>query len=395
MRFTFTSLANLLKRQAVYVAFSLVVAAIFWAIGQEINPLTILVYSICLGNLTEEATTVASPLYFDRRFPYNWLAFALVLAVLAVPIYVISSTLVWWIAPPSRQALGHYLLTGWKFPILITVVFSVGLFFYETTKKRLELRNWELQNTLAQGAAQLQQQEQELARARDIQQSLLPRRIPQIAGFDVAAAWKPARAVSGDYYDVFPLEKDKLCVCIADVVGKGVSAALLMANTQAAVRALAGSSANPARLCEKVNRLLCENLATGKFVTFFCGVLDGDARTFHYCNAGHPYPVLVTAGHTRLLAEGGAVLGVFPEWKYQEQAVAMNRGDRLLLFTDGITEASSDGLEEFGEERIADFARRANGDSAKEITERLLAEVSGFCEGRFQDDATLMTIEAR
>ena len=153
MRITLSSFAHLLRKQALYIAFSLAVAAIFWAVGQEINPLTILVYSISLGNLTEIAMQKATPLYGDRAFPYNWLIFLLVLAVLVVPIYLISSTLVWWIAPPSPQTLGHYLQTGWKFPILITVLFSVGIFLYQTTRDRLERRNRELQRTIAQGVS--------------------------------------------------------------------------------------------------------------------------------------------------------------------------------------------------------------------------------------------------
>ena len=120
--------------------------------------------------------------------------------------------------------------------------------------------------------------------------------IPQLAGFEVAAAWRPAREVSGDYYDVFKLDEHRLGVCIADVVGKGVAAALLMANVQAAVRAYASSAENAAQLCTKVNRLLCENLATGKFVTFLYGVLNNETRTFDYCNAGH---VLSDSGFAR------------------------------------------------------------------------------------------------
>src|SRR5215472_15775044 len=330
-------LAIFLKNQALYIAFSVVVAAILWAIGQDINPLTILVYAMSLGNLTHYSMEKVYPFYGDRRFPYNWLIFLPVLAVLLLPIYLISATLVWLTAQASRQTLAQYLYTAWKFPVLITVVLSIGIFVYETTKKRLERRNRELQRTLAQGTAQIEQQEEELRRAREIQQALLPREIPQLPGFEVAAAWRPARTVSGDYFDVFPLGDHKLCICIADVVGKGVSAALLMAHAQAAVRALASTSETPACLCARVNRLLCENLAMGKFVTFFYGILDSQTRTFSYCNAGHPNPILISHGRASTLDKGGAVLGVFPGWAYEDGAIRLNSDDRLLLFTDGIT----------------------------------------------------------
>lgn len=395
MKVSRPALLQLLQQQMIYLSITAVVAAVFWAVGQQINPATILLYSLLLGNLVTLPMSALWNFYRSRSFPYNWLWFFIYLSLVFALAYPLATTVVWWLAPPSPQPLSQYLLTSWKFPVLVVVAYGSIHFIFVTAKKRLEQRNLELQRSVDAGSAQIAAQEQELQRAREIQQSLLPKDIPQIPGFEVAVAWKPARAVSGDYYDVFPLEKGKLCICIADVVGKGVSAALLMANTQAAVRALAGSSANPALLCEKVNRLLCENVATGKFVSFFCGVLDGDAHIFHYCNAGHPHPVLATNGYTRLLVDGGAVLGVFPEWKYQEEAVAIDRGDRLLLFTDGITEASPNGSDEFGQERVAEFVRTAMGDSARTITDRLLAEVSGFCDGRFQDDATLMTIAAR
>jgi sigma-B regulation protein RsbU (phosphoserine phosphatase) len=387
-------LASLLKKQALFITFSLVVAAIFWAIGQDINPLTILVYSISLGNLTHYSMERIYPFYGDRRFPYNWLIFLLMLAVLVVPIYLISSTLVWLIAPPSRETLAYYLQAGWRFPILITVVLSIGFFVYETTKKRLERRNLELQNTLAEGTAQIEQQEEELRRAREIQQALLPKEIPQLPGFEVAAAWRPARAVSGDYFDVFPLGDKKLCICIADVVGKGVSAALLMAHAQAAVRALANESDSPATLCARVNRLLCENLAAGKFVTFFCGILDGETQVFRYCNAGHPYPIVISHGQSNTLDQGGAVLGVFPAWAYEDEAVRLDSADRLLLFTDGITEAEGANEQEFGEANIAAFAQSNLHKSAKELTNGLLERVSTFCGGRFRDDATLVVVAA-
>jgi sigma-B regulation protein RsbU (phosphoserine phosphatase) len=173
-----------------------------------------------------------------------------------------------------------------------------------------------------------------------------------------------------------------------------VSAALLMANVQAAVRAFATDSESPARVCAKVNRLLHENIATGKFVTFLYGILDGEAHTFQYCNAGHLYPILLSGGAVRMLEQGGAVLGVFADWAYEDFKIELREGDRLLLFTDGITEASDAKGQEFEESRIAAFAV-ANGTlSAKELNKRLLAQVTSFCNAQFRDDATLLVIAA-
>lgn len=394
MRVTLFSLASLVRSQALYIALSLIVAAVFWAVGQEISPWTILVYSLSLGNLTTLSMGKAYRLYGDRSFPYNWLYYLLTLAAVLVPVYLVSAGIVWSIAPPSPQTLAHYVRTGWKFPILVSFVFGVAHFLHRTTKERLERRNRELQHTLESGAAQLEQQEEELQRAREIQQSLLPKMIPQLPGFEVAGAWRPARVVSGDYFDVFRLDEHRLCICIADVVGKGVSAALLMANAQAAVRALSSQSSSPASLCERVNRLLCENIATGKFITFFYAILDSQTRTLEYCNAGHPSPIVVSPGRTRVLDCSGAVLGVFPVWKYEDRKIELNAADRLLLFTDGITEAEAADQREFGEEGVAAFARSNSRQSARELTESLLEEVSAFCGGQFQDDATLVVVAA-
>lgn len=392
MRISLSSFVDFLKTQATYIAISAIVVGVFWAIGARINPLTVLVYSIAIGNLVFTLIGRLRPLYADHPFPYNWLRFLPLVLVLLLPVYVLSSVVVWLLAPPTPQTLSHLLRTGWKFPVLITFVASVLTFLYRTSKERLERRNLELERSVERRTAQLEMQEQEMQRAREIQQSLLPKRIPQLPGFEVAGAWRPALAVSGDYYDVFPLGENQLCVCIADVVGKGVSAALLMANTQAAVRALAASSEGAAQLCRRVNQLLCENIATGKFVTFFYGILDGQAHTFQYCNAGHPNPIVVSRGQTRMLDRGGAVLGVFPEWSYEEATIPLQSGDRLLLFTDGITEAADASAQEFGEQGVAEFAQTHPGDSARELTNLLLDRVSDFCANHFQDDATLVVI---
>jgi phosphoserine phosphatase RsbU/P len=388
------TLARFFRQQSLYIAISAVVGAIFWANGQQINPATVLVYSLCLGNLLSPAIGWSEFLYAERPFPYNLLIFLPVLLVLTVPIYLITTVVVWLVAPPSPQTLSHLITTGWKFPFLVILVFGVPSFLHHSTKERLERRNVELQQTVERGTARLAMQEQELERAREIQQSLLPKEIPQIPGFEVAGVWQPASTVSGDYYDVLRLGDHRLGICIADVVGKGVSAALLMANVQAAVRAFASDSQSPAQVCGKVNTLLHENIATGKFVTFLYGILDGETHTFQYSNAGHPHPILVSGGSIRMLEQGGAVLGVFPAWTYEDSMIKMRTGDRLLLFTDGITEASDANGQEVEEAGIATFAIANHRLSAKDLTSRLLAHVTAYCGAQFQDDATLLVIAA-
>jgi phosphoserine phosphatase RsbU/P len=388
-------LRRFLQQQSLYLAISAVVAAVFWANGEQINPVRILLYSLLIGNLVAPTMEKLQSIYWNRRFPYNWLLFVFLLLVLIPPVYVITTSIVWFLAPPAPQTLWHYISTGWKFPVLVILVYSVTSFLYRTTSDRLEQRNLELQRTVALGSAQLELQEQELMRAREIQQSLLPKEIPQLAGFEIAAAWHPALAVSGDYFDVFKLGDSKLGICIADVAGKGVSAALLMANVQAAVHAFANEAEQPAALCSKVNQLLCGNIATGKFVTLLFGVLDRDKRTFQYCNAGHMCPILVSSSGSRALDAGGAVLGVFASWQYEQTEIELQPGDRMLLFTDGISEACDAQEREFGEAQLAAFAQENNSGNAAELNAAVMSEVDKFCGSHFQDDATLLVISAK
>ncbi|MFY9936539.1 MAG: PP2C family protein-serine/threonine phosphatase [Silvibacterium sp.] len=232
----------------------------------------------------------------------------------------------------------------------------------------------------------------ELAAAREIQQMLLPSTLPQLAGVQIAGAWQPAREVGGDYFDVIQLGKDRLGICVGDVAGKGITAALLMASLQASFRAFATTEASPQVVCTKLNKFLCANIASGKFVTFFYAVLDADARTLIYENAGHsPGLLLRSNGTTETLQGGGAVLGALPDWTYQDYTAQLQPGDQLLLSTDGITEAENAKLEEFGDERLLEAARARHG-SALEVQRAIMQQVTAFCGGNFRDDATLLVL---
>jgi sigma-B regulation protein RsbU (phosphoserine phosphatase) len=394
MRADSKSLATFFRDQGIYLFIALVICAIFWAMGEPIHPFTVILYSLCIGNFLSPPMQWLHALY-ERPAPYDWMIFLVLLCVVMVPVYVLTSVIVWWFALPAGQSLEQLIVSGWKLPFLITAVYGVMNFLYSRTKARLERHNVALQRMVQVGTARLESQEEELQRAREIQESLLPKVIPQLRGFEVATAWQPARAVGGDYFDVLKLGEHRLAICIADVSGKGVPAALLMANVQASLRASVRDLESPARVCSIVNAMLCESIAADKFVTFFCGVLDAASRTFRYCNAGHPYPILVSSGPVRTLDQSGAVLGVFPDWAYQDSSVDLSAGDRLLLFTDGITEAEGPHGEEFGMEKVAAFAKTHAANSATRINQQLLAEVTEFCGGQFQDDATLLVLAVK
>ena len=272
------SLTTFFRNQGVYLFIAFVIGAIFWAMGEPIHPFTVILYSLCIGNFLSPPMQWLHALY-ERPAPYDWLIFLVLLSVVMLPVYALTSVIVWWFAPSGPQSLGHLIATGWKMPFLITVVYGVLNFLYSRTRARLERRNVELQSMVQAGAARLEVQDEELQRAREIQESLLPKVIPQLPGFEVASAWQPARAVGGDYFDVLKLGENRLAICIADVSGKGVPAALLMANVQASLRASVRDLDSPARVCSIINGMLCESIAADKFVTFFCGVLD--AGTAH------------------------------------------------------------------------------------------------------------------
>jgi phosphoserine phosphatase RsbU/P len=234
---------------------------------------------------------------------------------------------------------------------------------------------------------------QALEEARQIQQELLPTEIPQIPGYEMSGAWKPARLVGGDYFDVLDFGNDRVALCIADVAGKGMPAALLMSNLQAAIRSLAAESEGPQDLCAKLNQLVCSNTAADKFITFFYGVIHAVSRKLVYSNAGHNSPILLRRdGSSVRLPEGGAALGIFPEWRYETGEVQLTAGDRLVLFTDGVTEAMSPQGEEFGEERLLALMTADPEVGAVGLQERILEAVTEFSAGDLQDDATLIVM---
>ena len=233
----------------------------------------------------------------------------------------------------------------------------------------------------------------ELAEALKIQKRLLPQQIPQIDGWELAASWQPASGVGGDCFDTIRFGETRLALTIADVVGKGIPAALLMSNLQAAVRAFASEAVEPDALCQQVNRILCGNIAEGRFISFFYCVLDAATSVLSYTNAGHYLPILVHAdGSHERLGAGGPVLGIFPDADYERATIALNSGDRLVLFTDGLTEARNTDDEEFGEARLIAAAIEHRCCSAPAMQARLSDAVATFCGGCLQDDATLIVL---
>jgi hypothetical protein len=232
--------------------------------------------------------------------------------------------------------------------------------------------------------------------AREIQQGLLPKTIPNVAGYEITGAYLPAQTVSGDYYDVLRLDGDSLALCVGDVVGHGIPAALLMSNLQAAVRILAPAKLFPRDLCAKLNQLVLDNTMPDRFITFFYGLLDLSKRELVYTNAGHHRPIVLRrSGKTLHLADGGFPLGLQPEARYEQGRVQLEDGDLLLIYTDGALETRNSQNEEFGEERFLKLLKENHLSGASMACDRILRAVSDFSKGNHQDDLTLLALSAQ
>ena len=240
-----------------------------------------------------------------------------------------------------------------------------------------------------------QQLKIELNEAREIQRGLMPRRMPAVHGFNLASAWQAAHEVSGDYLAAFKVGDSRAALCVADVAGKGFPAALLMSNMQAALKSLTSESTSPSELCVKLNRLMCGNTPLRKFISCFYGDLDVLKRTLTFTNAGHNPPILMRRdGECIHLDDGGPVIGAFTDSNYTQREIKFYEGDKLLLFTDGVTEARNAAGEEFGDDRLQECVRAYSGRNAAELRTMILNEVTQFCSDDFDDDAALMVVIA-
>ena len=237
----------------------------------------------------------------------------------------------------------------------------------------------------------------ELDSARRIQQHLIPSAIPRFNGLRIAGAWRPARIVSGDYFDVLKFDDHTLAVSIADVCGKGMPAALMMANLQAAVRACASTRPPPSDLCLAVNQLMCQNMAEG-FISFFYAVIDCVSKRLTYCNAGHNPPILTGSGRNaderrfRRLNCGGGILGMFDHWLYEQEEIKLESGGRLLMYTDGITESRNPAGEEFGESRLINLILGLQHEDAAALADGTVDAATRFSNGAFDDDLTVVAV---
>ena len=238
--------------------------------------------------------------------------------------------------------------------------------------------------------------EKELAIARDIQLSFLPKQAPVVPRFEIAGTTQTHDEVGGDYYDFIPVSESRLGLAIADVSGKGIPAALIMAGFRMSLLAEIRNEFAIRAVMRKVNSLVYESTDRDKFVTAFYGVLDHQNRVLTFSNAGHNPPILRHRdGSIEYLADGGVALGVLPDARYEERPIALRPGDALVMYTDGVSEAESPSREQFGAQRIERCIARLADASAKEILAGIVEEVRAWSGERGpNDDLTLLVVKA-
>lgn len=241
--------------------------------------------------------------------------------------------------------------------------------------------------------------EEELNIAKSIQQGLLPDPIPTSDKLDIAAANISSYQVGGDYYDILETPDEHLLFAIGDVTGKGIPAALLMANLQAMLHVLLPVDITLSQASDRVNDIIYRNTPSDKFITFFWGIFNPDDSTFRYVNAGHNSPIWLPgdSDEVRELTEGGLILGAMPTMQpYDEKKVPLSPGDLLVFYTDGVTEAMNPNEdEEYGEQRLLDCVLANRNKSASDLLDAIVEDVNDFSENIQYDDITLIVFRVR
>jgi phosphoserine phosphatase RsbU/P len=388
-----------LARQRLCFVVGVALYAVLWVTGVR-GPgsgfLPVLLYAVFIGNLTIPTINYLSPLCSRLSFPFDWVAYITFLFLTGIASVSLTLAIVMAAYRAPFDTFFAQLWSTGRLVVIVILIVGISRHLYSETRVRLEGKNLELQRAVEIGNTRSKQQDQELDKAREIQEGLLPKRIPQVKGLEIAGAWQPASVVGGDYYDVLKFSERKVGICIGDVVGKGISAALLMANLQASFRAFASEEVSPGTLVGKLNEVVSNNIAPDKFVTFcYCTINTADNR-LTYASAGHWPPILFRkSGEAVRLKEGGAPLGIFPSLNYEDAGLPLASGDRLVIYTDGLTEAMDSSEQEYGEQRLVELVSRNISLSAAELLASIRKEVSGFCNGDFRDDFTLVVVAAK
>ncbi len=242
---------------------------------------------------------------------------------------------------------------------------------------------------------ELARKEAELNFALEVQRALFPRQFPADGGLEFDAVCLPARGISGDYYDVLRLPDGRVVFVIADISGKGISAAILMSNVHAVLRILAAEERSPGEVCALLNQHLCQITEAARFATFVYAEWSPFERHLRYVNAGHNAPFLLRCDQCQRLESGGPPLGIFPGSEFPEGEVDLKPSDLLVFFSDGITEAGVSHGEQFGESRLESLLHEHRRKPLAEIRQAVLNAAKKWTGPELDDDMTLLLVRAR
>jgi serine phosphatase RsbU (regulator of sigma subunit) len=246
---------------------------------------------------------------------------------------------------------------------------------------------------LQEEAVEKDRLERQVQIAAEVQRRMMPAKPPVMPGFDVAALYVPCFELGGDFYDFISLG-DSMGICVADVVGKGLPASLLMASVRAAMRAQADNVYDLDEILSRVNRSMSADMRSNEFVTLWYGVIDYRHKVLTFCNAGHEPPLLIRNGILRELTAGGMVVGVDPDQRYDKDVVQLQKGDLLWIYTDGVPDAMNYSGEKFGKQRMKEALVKYAGESAEYICRQMLWETRRFVGlNRRTDDTTMVAVK--
>ena len=283
----------------------------------------------------------------------------------------------------GRNLLARSAMVTWALTFAVTTAVAV-----------LGLALYRVQQELRQSRHELARRQAELNFALEVQKALFPRQFPRDGGLEFAAVCVPAAGISGDYYDVLELADGRLIFAVADIVGKGISAAILMSNLHAVLRTLAESGLTPVEVCAQLNRHLYRITDTERFATFFYAEWNRAERRLSYINAGHTVPILRGSRHGCRLEQGGVPLGIFRDSQFEMGTVSLDPGDLLALYSDGITEAGAHRGDPFGESRLAALVESHAAKPLAEIERAVLDAVRRWSGPEPEDDMTLLLVRA-
>lgn len=276
--------------------------------------------------------------------------------------------------------------------IALLIILFLSFFLYRRRLQMLKLK--QAYDQLEDVTAAKERIESELRIARDIQMNMLPQRFPQRSDIDIFASMRAAKEVGGDLYDFF-FQDEKLFFCVGDVSGKGVPAALFMANTISLFRTVANEGISPASIANRLNEALGLDNENGMFVTMFIGIIDLATGHLNFCNAGHNPPIIIADGQARYMEmESNAPIGLWPELEYVDEHIDSMMGQVLVIYTDGVNEAENSDMARFGDDRLLELLNGNDNHTAKQIIDKIHEDVALHVgDAEPSDDLTLLCLK--